>query len=92
MRIGVIGAGGMGATLARGLAKLGHHVSIANSRGPESQSLTALAAEIGRDAASVVDAATAADIVIIAIFRVLGFAGIGLVSTWEPSARVARSR
>jgi anti-sigma factor RsiW len=45
MRIGVIGAGNIGGTLARHLAKLGHHVSIANSRGPES--LTALAAEIG---------------------------------------------
>jgi hypothetical protein len=39
---GVIGAGNMGGTLARRLAKLGHQVSIANSRGP--QSLTASAA------------------------------------------------
>jgi predicted dinucleotide-binding enzyme len=46
MRIGVIGAGSMGKILARHLAKRGHHVSIANSRGPET--LTALAAEIGR--------------------------------------------
>jgi predicted dinucleotide-binding enzyme len=45
MRIGVIGAGSMGGILARHLAKRGHHVSIANSRGPET--LTALAAEIG---------------------------------------------
>ncbi len=45
MRIGVIGAGSMGGILALHLAKLGHHVSIANSRGPES--LTALAAELG---------------------------------------------
>jgi predicted dinucleotide-binding enzyme len=30
MRIGVIGAGSMGAILARHLAKLGHQVSIAN--------------------------------------------------------------
>ena len=41
MSIGVIGAGSIGGTLARHLAKLGHQVSIANSRGPES--LTALA-------------------------------------------------
>ena len=34
MRIGVIGAGGMGGNPARHLAKRGHHVSIANSRGP----------------------------------------------------------
>jgi 8-hydroxy-5-deazaflavin:NADPH oxidoreductase len=65
MRIGVIGAGNMGATLARRLARLGHPVSIANSRGPES--LTALAAEIGAMPVSVVDAAKAGEIVIIAI-------------------------
>ena len=65
MRIGVIGAGSMGRILARHLAKRGHHVSIANSRGPES--LTALAAEIGATPVSVADAAKAGDIVIIAI-------------------------
>ena len=65
MRIGVIGAGSMGGILARHLAKLGHQVSIANSRGPES--LTALAAEIGATPASVVDAAKAAEVVILAI-------------------------
>jgi predicted dinucleotide-binding enzyme len=51
--------------LARRLAKLGHHVSIANSSGPES--LTALAAEIGATPVSVVDAAQAGEIVILAI-------------------------
>jgi predicted dinucleotide-binding enzyme len=65
MRIGVIGAGGLGGTLARHLAKLGHQVSIANSRGPES--LTALAAEIGATPVSVVDAARAGEIVFISI-------------------------
>ncbi len=55
----------MGGTLARHLARLGHHVSIANSRGPES--LTALAVEIGVAPASAVDAANAGEIVIIAI-------------------------
>jgi 8-hydroxy-5-deazaflavin:NADPH oxidoreductase len=65
MRIGVIGAGGMGGILARQLGGLGHHVSIANSRGPES--LTALAAEIGATPVSVVDAAKAGEIVILAI-------------------------
>src|SRR6266545_2292077 len=65
MRIGVIGAGSMGGNLARHLAKLGHHVSIASSRGPES--LSALAAEIGATPVSVVDAANAGEIVIIAI-------------------------
>ena len=64
MRIGIIGAGAVGGTLARHLAKRGHQVSIANSRGPES--LTALAAEIGAAPVSVVDAANAGEIVIIA--------------------------
>ena len=64
-RIGIIGAGSMGGTLARHFAKLGHHVSIANSRGPES--LIALAAEIGAMPVSVADAAKAGEIVILAI-------------------------
>ena len=55
----------MGGILARHLARLGHHVSVANSRGPES--LTALAAEIGATPVSVVDAAQAGEIVILSI-------------------------
>jgi 8-hydroxy-5-deazaflavin:NADPH oxidoreductase len=65
MRIGVIGAGGMGGILARHLARLGHVVWMANSRGPES--LTTLAAELGSTPASVVDAARAGELVILAI-------------------------
>jgi 8-hydroxy-5-deazaflavin:NADPH oxidoreductase len=65
MRIGVIGAAGMGSTLARNLARLGHDISIANSRGPES--LTTLAAEIGATPDSVVNVARAGEIVILAI-------------------------
>jgi 8-hydroxy-5-deazaflavin:NADPH oxidoreductase len=65
MRIGIIGTGSMGGILARHLAKLGHRVSIANSRGPDS--LTALAAEIGATPVSVVDAAKAREIVMLAI-------------------------
>jgi predicted dinucleotide-binding enzyme len=55
----------MGVILARHLAKRGRHVSMANSRRPES--LTELAAEIGATPVSVVDAAKAGEIVIIAI-------------------------
>ena len=65
MRVGIIGAGSMGTILARLLAKRGHDVSIANSKGPAS--LTALAAEIGAMPVSVAGAAKAQDIVIIAI-------------------------
>jgi predicted dinucleotide-binding enzyme len=60
-----MGAGSMGGILAAHLVKLGHHVSIANSRGPAS--LTALAAEIGATPVSVVDAANAGEVAIIAI-------------------------
>ena len=65
MRVGIIGAGSMGGILARHLVKLGHRVSIANSKGPES--LTALAAELGARPVSVADAASGGEIVILAI-------------------------
>jgi predicted dinucleotide-binding enzyme len=65
MKIGIIGAGAIGGTLARGLANLGHQVSIANSRGPES--LKELAAETGAKAVSVQEAARAGDVVILSI-------------------------
>src|SRR5258708_30519872 len=65
MRIGIIGAGAIGGTLARLFAKRGHQVSIANSRGPES--LAGVAAEIGATPVSVVDAANTGELVIISI-------------------------
>jgi len=45
MKIGIIGAGQIGGTLARRFTALGHQVFIANSRGPET--LAALARETG---------------------------------------------
>lgn len=45
MKIGIIGAGNIGGNLTRRLTALGHDVSVANSRGP--QTLTALAEETG---------------------------------------------
>jgi 8-hydroxy-5-deazaflavin:NADPH oxidoreductase len=65
MRIGIIGAGNIGGTLARRLAALGHEVSIANSRGP--QSLKALAEETGAKPVTVEQAARAGDVVIVTI-------------------------
>jgi len=55
----------MGGILGRHLVKLGHQVSLANSRGPES--LAALAGEIGARPVSVADAAYGGEIVILAI-------------------------
>ena len=65
MRIGIIGAGQIGGTLARRLTKLGHEVSIANSRGPES--LARLAKETGAKPVTVEQAARAGDVVIVTI-------------------------
>jgi predicted dinucleotide-binding enzyme len=65
MKIGIIGAGNVGGTFTRRLTALGHQVSVANSRGPET--LTNLAAETGATAVSVTDAARAGDVLIVTI-------------------------
>jgi len=65
LRIGIIGAGHIGGTLARRLAALGHEVALANSRGPAT--LEALAAETGARAATAARAADGADLVVVTI-------------------------
>ena len=65
MQIGIIGAGHIGATLARHWASLGHDVRIANSRGPET--LAAIAAETGAKAVTATEAARAQDVVVLSI-------------------------
>jgi 8-hydroxy-5-deazaflavin:NADPH oxidoreductase len=65
MKIGIIGAGQIGGTLARRLTALGHEVSIANSRGPET--LAALAKETGAKPVTVEQAARAGELVIVTI-------------------------
>jgi predicted dinucleotide-binding enzyme len=65
MKIGIIGAGQIGGTLTRRLAQLGHQVSVANSRGPES--LAGLAKETGAKAVTVEQAAKAGQVVIVTI-------------------------
>lgn len=65
MKIGIIGAGHIGGTLTRRLSALGHDVSVANSRGP--QTLTALAKETGAHAVTVEEAARGKDLVIVTI-------------------------
>jgi 8-hydroxy-5-deazaflavin:NADPH oxidoreductase len=65
MKIGIIGAGQIGGTLARRLTALGHEVSIANSRGPDT--LAALAKETGAKAVTVEQAARAGELVIVTI-------------------------
>ncbi|HEX5387709.1 MAG TPA: NAD(P)-binding domain-containing protein [Gemmatimonadales bacterium] len=65
MKIGIIGAGQIGGTLARRLTALGHDVTIANSRGPET--LAPLARETGAKPSTVEQAAHAGDLVIVTI-------------------------
>ena len=65
MTIGIIGAGMVGSTLARRLGQLGHAVSIANSRGPET--IRDVANEIGAAAVSVEDATSGKALVIVAV-------------------------
>jgi 8-hydroxy-5-deazaflavin:NADPH oxidoreductase len=65
MRIGIIGAGNIGGTLTRRFAALGHEVTVANSRGPET--LQELAAETGATAATAEDAVREAELVVITI-------------------------
>jgi predicted dinucleotide-binding enzyme len=65
MRIGIVGAGNIGGTLTRRLTQLGHEVSVANSRGPET--LRGLAEETGATAATARDAVGDAELVVITI-------------------------
>ena len=65
MKIGIIGAGNIGAALARRFTAAGHEVSVANSRGPES--LAALAAETGANAVMAHEAARAGEVVVVTI-------------------------
>lgn len=65
MKIGIIGAGNIGGTLTRRLTELGHDVSVANSRGPET--LADLAQETGATAVAVTEAARGADVVVVTI-------------------------
>jgi Predicted dinucleotide-binding enzymes len=65
MKIGIIGAANIGATLARRFRALGHDVDVANSHGPET--LAALAKETGARAVTVADAARDKDVVVVTI-------------------------
>jgi predicted dinucleotide-binding enzyme len=65
MKIGIVGAGHIGGTLTRRLRALGHDVSVANSRGP--QTLAALAKETGAHAVTVPEAARDKNLVIVTI-------------------------
>lgn len=67
MKIGIIGAGKIGSTVARLLIKAGHQVAISNSRGPDS--LKDEAKKLGNNAVALTvnDAAAFGDIVFLAV-------------------------
>lgn len=82
MRIGVIGAGHIGGTLARHFARAGHDVAVGNSRDPAT--LRSFVAELGGGARAVTprEAAAFGDVVVVSVpfgrYRELprdGFAG-----------------
>ena len=65
LKIGIIGAGKIGATLTRHFTRLGHDVVVANSRGPET--LADFAKETGAKAVPVAEAARGRDLVVVTI-------------------------
>ncbi|KFL91872.1 putative polyketide synthase [Acetobacter malorum] len=65
MKIGIIGAGHIGGTLARRLVAVGHDVKIANSRGP--QTLVDLSRESGAKAVTVADAVKDVGLIVVTI-------------------------
>jgi hypothetical protein len=65
MKIGIIGAGHIGGTLARRFVEVGHQVYIANSRGPGT--LTEVAAQTGATPVTTQQAARAGEVVVVTI-------------------------
>jgi hypothetical protein len=83
MEIGILGSGNIGGNAARLFARAGHHVRVANSRGPES--LEALVAEIGpnAEATSGQEAVDASDVVLIAVPWTKREEALGEIDGWN---------
>lgn len=65
MKVGILGTGNIGQTLARKLAKAGHEIKVANSRGPETIDRQLLVN--GIRAVTAQDAVSAVDVIILSI-------------------------
>jgi predicted dinucleotide-binding enzyme len=65
MKIGIIGAGNIGATLARKLVGKGHDVKISNSKGPDS--IRELARDVGAKAVSREEAVQDVEVIVLSI-------------------------
>ncbi|HBI71468.1 MAG TPA: 3-hydroxyisobutyrate dehydrogenase [Massilia sp.] len=74
MKIGIIGAGNIGATLARKLAAGGHAVKLANSRGPAT--IRELARDLGATAVRREEAVHGVDVVVLSL-PFAAYAGLG---------------
>ena len=83
MQIGILGAGNIGGNAARLFARAGHHVHIANSRGP--QTLRALVDEIGpnAEATTAQDAVDQSDLVLIAVPWTKREETLGEIDGWD---------
>ena len=73
MKVGIIGAGNIGATIAQKLAAGGHEVKLANSRGPDT--IRDLARDLGVSAVSKEEAVHGVDAVVLSI-PFGGYAGL----------------
>lgn len=78
MKIGIVGAGLIGGTLATLFTRAGHEVALANSRGPETLADQVAALGDGARAATATDAAAFGEVVVVAI-------PLGKYPTLEPA-------
>ncbi|GAA0344375.1 NADPH-dependent F420 reductase [Streptomyces blastmyceticus] len=83
MRVGIIGSGRIGTALARHFARAGHHVMLANSRGP--QTLAPLVGELGEKASAgtAQEAADFGDVVVLAVRWDQKENAAASVSSWD---------
>jgi 8-hydroxy-5-deazaflavin:NADPH oxidoreductase len=65
MKIGIIGAGNIGATLARKLTARGHEVKLANSKGPDT--IRDLAGDVGATPVSKEEAVQGVEVIVLSI-------------------------
>jgi predicted dinucleotide-binding enzyme len=83
MEIGILGSGNIGGNAARLFARAGHHVRIANSRGPAS--LRTLVEEIGANAEATTpqNAVDSSDLVLIAVPWTRREEALGEIEGWD---------
>ncbi len=87
MRVAMIGAGNIGGALTRRLSALGHELTVANSRGPET--LAELCAETGARALPVEEVARGAELAVVSVpLRAVAELPAGFLGELAPGAAV----